>query len=348
MHYLLAIPGLISIPTRYRDLILDNLSVAGLNLILSRGTIRKTSLNFERWLGDLFLLAQEKHLPVAPFTYEYDGGTANNEYLLRADPVHLQINRDSLMLIGNDVLSISLEEASMLTATLNKHFAELQLNFKALHPKRWYISYPDFSDLNFYSIRQVAGKSIDGYLPLGLSENQFRSLFNEIQMVLFQHPVNTMREERGELPINSIWFWGGGRSTKLTAPNIDSFWSNDWSSLSLAAKSTIRSYSLPANARFSSDMQIDYQPDSTHVVILNDLESWASYGDIAAWKNALIDINDNWLVPMLNEIRKGSIRKITLVGFGDDESVEIELKRSALWKFWKRPRTLKEILASNA
>jgi hypothetical protein len=39
---------------------------------------------------------------------------------------------------------------------------------------------------------------------------------NEIQMVWHEHPVNLAREERGEVPINSLWLYGGALGWSTT------------------------------------------------------------------------------------------------------------------------------------
>jgi len=43
--------------------------------------------------------------------------------------------------------------------------------------------------------------------PKGVEALHWHQLFNEIQMLLFSHPVNEAREVRGELPVNSVWLW---------------------------------------------------------------------------------------------------------------------------------------------
>ena len=47
-------------------------------------------------------------------------------------------------------------------------------------------------------------------LPAGNEGSVWRRRMNEAQMVLHAHPGNEAREARGELPVNSVWFWGAG------------------------------------------------------------------------------------------------------------------------------------------
>jgi len=78
------------------------------------------------------------------------------------------------------------------------------------HPDRWYLRLDSLPDISTLPLSQVAGRNVHGLLPGGKDAARWHQLFNEIQMLLFAHPLNEARETRGALPINSLWFWGGG------------------------------------------------------------------------------------------------------------------------------------------
>jgi len=50
----------------------------------------------------------------------------------------------------------------------------------------------------------------DDFLPSGDDTATHRNLLSEIEMALHEHEVNIEREANGQLPINSLWLWGGG------------------------------------------------------------------------------------------------------------------------------------------
>ena len=56
----------------------------------------------------------------------------------------------------------------------------------------------------------------DDFLPSGDDTAAHRNLLSEIEMALHEHEVNQAREANGQLPVNSLWLWGGG-----TAPEQD-------------------------------------------------------------------------------------------------------------------------------
>jgi hypothetical protein len=59
----------------------------------------------------------------------------------------------------------------------------------------------------------------DDYFPTGDDTAAHRTLHSEIEMALHDHAVNLNRETNGQLPINSLWLWGGGTAPeKITRP----------------------------------------------------------------------------------------------------------------------------------
>jgi hypothetical protein len=57
----------------------------------------------------------------------------------------------------------------------------------------------------------MAEMRLSDWWPQEDSLREWRRLLNEIQMVWHTHPVNLARAERGEVPINSLWLFGGAK-----------------------------------------------------------------------------------------------------------------------------------------
>ena len=54
-------------------------------------------------------------------------------------------------------------------------------------------------------------------------------------MLLHEHPCNQRREQRGELAVNSLWFWGAGTDSRPRADvRFDAVWSDDPAARGLA------------------------------------------------------------------------------------------------------------------
>lgn len=61
----------------------------------------------------------------------------------------------------------------------------------------------------------ITGQNVLDYLPKGEGEHELANLMNSAQMLFSQHPVNKKRKENGQLPANSIWLWGHGKSPRI-------------------------------------------------------------------------------------------------------------------------------------
>ena len=54
------------------------------------------------------------------------------------------------------------------------------------------------------------GGVVSVHLPIDRATAHWRRLSNEVQMLLHDHPVNLRRQQAGQVPVNALWFWGGG------------------------------------------------------------------------------------------------------------------------------------------
>jgi hypothetical protein len=108
-------------------------------------------------------------------------------------------------------------EAAQLCAALNEHFAGRAWRFCAASAAP-VCAARQVPGIETVPLSQAAGRNVRGLLPKGAEAARWHRVFNEIQMLLFAHPVNEAREARGELPVNSLWLWGGGVNAPLQKP----------------------------------------------------------------------------------------------------------------------------------
>ena len=139
MHCHLLIPDLFSADLLAADAARD-LRLPALETLLARGTQQSSSeTGMEAWLCHAFNINQQQDWPIAPITLVADGGDAGEEYWLRADPVHLRINRAQVILADSGTFAISQSEAEQLTDSLNRHFSADGILIYPLRPDRWYL-----------------------------------------------------------------------------------------------------------------------------------------------------------------------------------------------------------------
>lgn len=61
----------------------------------------------------------------------------------------------------------------------------------------------------------IPDKPIAPYLPTGPGSELLRDLMNESRKFLSSHPLNGVRQARGESPVTQVWLWGQGQAPSL-------------------------------------------------------------------------------------------------------------------------------------
>ncbi len=252
-------------------------------------------------------------------------------YWIRIDPVHLHLNRNQLILLDTEALRLEQDEANELAHTINKYFKDQNLHVFTPNPTRWYLHLDTEENLVFHPKDQVAGQDINAYLPSGEKGMYWKTLLNEIQMLLFEHPVNEAREARGELAVNSLWPWGQGSLPVTRIRPWERILSNNPLAAGLATLGNLDHMILPSSA----DLWLS-NIRSGDLVILEDLLVTEKFGDEAAWNKEIKNIEDNWFAPLLASLKSNQLNCIDIHLMTPLHAHHIETRKSDLWKIWRR------------
>ena len=284
--------------------------------------------SLEDHLCGLFGLPCQQDAPIAPVSAVFDG--LGEGCWLRADPVHLRLQRDQLVLLPD--VGVNADEAGQLCAALNEHFAGQGMEFFAPHPQRWYVRLDRLPDIVTVPLSQAAGRNVRGLLPKGKDAAHWHRVFNEIQMLLFAHPVNEAREVRGELPVNSLWLWGGG----VNAP-LQKTYASVSSDEALAGM-----FAAAAGIPFSSwpEQWRDEENGGTQLLVWTGLRSALRRGDLDAWRAALQEFEAGYAQPLWQALRAGKISQLQVDILGGDRVRNLLLTRADTWAFWRRAKPL--------
>ena len=150
----------------------------------------------------------------AALAWQQAGNDTGSAYWLYAAPVHLLLQRDSFSLAEPVPLPLQTDEIDALTASLNKHFAADAVENKVKflwHEKQWFLRLAQNPNIQTHAPQAALNKAVGAYLPTGEGALQWASFTNEVQMLLFEHPVNLAREAKNLPAINSIWCHGLGQ-----------------------------------------------------------------------------------------------------------------------------------------
>jgi len=310
----------------------SGLALPALETLLARGRgVRTAGASLERWLAAEYRLSDG--LPLAPFSLRGDGGEPGGDCWMRADPVHLKLHGDRLILAEASRLAVTPDEAREFVAALNSHFAGEGISFIAPSPQRWYLRTANAPRLRTTPTAEAAGRSIEALLPDGDEGARWRRVINEAQMLLHQHACNEARERRGQLGVNSVWLWGPGRDRSLTAP-YHAVWADHPLAAGLARAGGATTHPLPA----SSASLLEARRGGTQLVVLS-LPATA-YGDLADWRDAVARLERVWIAPLLSGLRDASLESVTLHGLGPDYGYTSSLTGRDRLRFWRVRRPL--------
>lgn len=320
---------------RVLDAVGANLRLPALQTLLTRGRRRTDSAD-----GTLAALcaalgiARQRDWPLAPIALEADGRAAGDGYWLRADPVHLRVMRDRIVLFAGDEIRLSQDEADALAAAVAAHFGAA-LSPIPVRPHQWYVRLHDAPALTTTPLGAAVGADVDPLLPQGPDALRFRSHLNEVQMLLHEHPLNLQREARGELAINSLWLWGGGTRPAVVLGAAPPLWANAADAGAVAAFRGTQLHSLPQ--QFEKAML-----EAKGVVLLDSLVEAGQYGDAHGWRAAIEKLETDWFAPLLATLR--ATPALTLQLRDPVSGQGLDARAADVWKIWRRPRSLSSLL----
>jgi len=341
MHCHLLLPDLFWPERDFPD-IYRGLAAPALERLLAKGRrhaadSRAGANSAEEWLCERFDVERQGDLPAAPFCLLADGGEPGTHHWLRADPVHLRLEGNRLMLADSGTFSVSQQEAESLAASLNAHFSGDGLVFYPLRPDRWYLRVVRVPALETTPLEQATGRSIDSMLPRGADSPAWRAHLNDIQMLLHSHAVNEKRESAGELPINSVWLWGGGRLPDTVPAPFNAVWSRDVFAAGLAQAARIAARKLPGDA---AELLRAGASEGVNLIVLDQLRAPAQYGDAQGWRAGLAQLERDWFAPLLEALQQQRIGMLSLHALGPAGARSVEITRGDLRRFWRRVKPL--------
>jgi len=136
--------------------------------------------------------------------------------ILRADPVFLKADQNRVFLVDGKSLKVSREDAQRIALELNRFFHEDSIEFVVgKEPWRWYLKDSDFSPPNLASPFSLKGQPLEPTLSESRQMGPLKTFLTEVQMFLHNSSINLKRIEDGQLPVNSLWFWGGQHVRKI-------------------------------------------------------------------------------------------------------------------------------------
>jgi len=198
----------------------------------------------------------------------------SNGQVTMGDPAHLQIDADT--------------DAQLFEA-MQDFFAQDGIALYPFARGQWLAQSDVFAGLPTAALDRVIGRNIDPWLvggakPTG-SATMLRRLQNEMQMLLYTHPVNANRS----LAINSLWWHGAG-----------------------ALPSNLKENAAIAKPRSGSPAWTD--ASQSQVQAISDLRNATLQQDWQAWTQAWKHLDQSLFADLLQLAQKGETMHVVLCG----------------------------------
>lgn len=210
-----------SLPLPHLERLLARLAPAE----LEAGDPHQLSMPHERVLArECRLGGADGLLPLAAWALLQDGGQPAGEAWAWVTPCHWQVGTNRVFMHAPQDLQLQAAESQALLAAMQPYFEQdgIQLTYQA--PARWLARGEWFGGLPCASLDRVAGQVVDPWMPRGDAGKALRRLQQEMQMLLYTHPVNEERGAAGRLPVNSFWVSGNGALPAGTPPAAPPGW----------------------------------------------------------------------------------------------------------------------------
>jgi hypothetical protein len=131
-------------------------------------------------------------------------------------PCHWQAGSHQIAMGEWPLADFSEEESRALMLAMQPYFEEDGITLQFDDTTRWLAHSPVFDDIATASLDRVAGRNLENWMPRDANAAPLRRLQNEMQMLLYTHPVNEARSARRVPVVNSFWLSGTGRLNTTT------------------------------------------------------------------------------------------------------------------------------------
>lgn len=315
MSLTIAIPGLIWLDSGDIEYLSENIKTTHLDRLLKPAKIAKHDYSYSDFLCGIYSCIdndsdteQNNKSTISSKVAEQLKVNHEFPYFLVAEPTHLRIDRDRLLISEANLLQLDKDESHAIINLINSHFSP---DFKLYYVNEhlWLLgSNIDPVNEKFYPVLDIIGENINDYLPSQKNSLKYNKFLNELQMLLFNSDVNRIRKTEGSLEVSSIWLWDKQLANKFI---YDEVFRNDNSLLLNYDKIQ----SLPSN------LETTFNTNKNTLVIIDKLYYPAVYRDSYAWLQHLESI-DQQVFRLLDKVKE-----FTILVLGSNQTLELKIKK---------------------
>ncbi|MBB1078123.1 phosphoglycerate mutase [Rhodoferax sp. 4810] len=155
------------------------------------------------------LSSADGQIPWAALQAHQVGHAANSAWAF-ITLCHWQVNTGHVAMSQLPLPALSEVQSAALLEAMQPYFEEDGITLMADESGRWLAQGEIFRDLATASPDRVVGRNLAAWMTTSPQAAPLRRLQNEMQMLLYTHPVNDARETLNLTPVNSFWLHGSG------------------------------------------------------------------------------------------------------------------------------------------
>ena len=221
----------------------------------------------------------------------------------RLTPAHWQLGTEQVSMLDPALLHLDEAASRALWQAVRELFESEGFALHWLTPQAWLLSHPVLADLACASLDRVVGRNVDLWLPADPRARLVRRLQNEVQMLLYTHPLNAAREARGDLPVNSFWLDACGALPPAGAAEV---------------------FAPPTRPGGSGDAP------AAGPRVDDRLRAAALADDGPAWAQAWQALDAQALGPVRQRLRQGQAEQVVLCG--ERHALALQLRPAGWWR----------------
>jgi hypothetical protein len=266
-----------------------------------------------------------------------------------ATPVHLVAGIDRVLLHPAGLLQLPSGEQQQLVEQFAQVFADSPWRLSCGGQRELLLAGPSLAVPGSDPARFLGADPAAG-LPQGREAVALRRLGSELELWLHEHPLNRERLRRGELPVTTLWLWGGAAEVAgvpaahapppQPQPRLPPHGYGSDTAVA-ALMRVLGGESLPLPAQLDSVLQDTQRRGAA--VVLYPLHAQGSDGEglaPAERLERLAHLERHWLGPALSALRAASIGTLVLVA----ADRVYHLGRLERWRVWRARAPWWEVL----
>jgi hypothetical protein len=243
--------------------------------------------------------------------------------------MHLIAGMTSVHVDRRSILRLDAADQQTIAADFQRTFHDSGFNLQPLEAGDFLMLGPEMPPADTEEPARAMGASMAQ--QAGTSP-ALRKLGAEIEMWLFDHPINDTRRRRGEQPVTALWLWGGGPiadaggvDARPSAPDIafgrDSYLQGLW---------TIRGGKVSPLPQQLTDV-FSY-PQAARAVLVIEIGLMLQSNPKWSFFEAVVDIDRRFIAPAVEALNGGQYDRLVLLA----NDYELTLRARDRLKFWRR------------